>query len=51
MEKTDPRTLNQETQHELRKQVVRLRKKGMSNKEAAETAGISVSQASRVWQR
>lgn len=51
MEKIDSRTLNQETQHELRKQVVRLRKKGMSNAATAETVGISVSQASRVWQR
>jgi transposase len=51
MKKIDPRTLNQETQHELRKQIVRLRRKGMSNNEAAETVGISVSQASRVWQR
>ena len=51
MEKIDSRKLNQETQHELRKQVVRLRKKGMSNAATAETVGISVSQASRVWQR
>jgi len=50
MEKTDARTLNQETQYELRKQYIRLRKKGMSNQLAAETVGISKTRASSIWQ-
>ena len=51
MEKTDARRLNRQTQYELRKQVVRLRKKGMSNQMVAETLGINVSRASTIWQK
>lgn len=51
MENTDARTLNQQSQYELRKQVVRLRKKGMSNQMVAETVGINESRASTIWQK
>ena len=50
MDKIDARTLSPETQYELRKQLIRLRKKGMTNAEAAEIVGISASRASTVWQ-
>lgn len=51
MENTDARKLNQQTQFELRKQLVRLRKKGLSNKETAELVGISEPHASTIWQK
>ena len=51
MENTDARKLNQQTQYELRKQVVRLRKKGLSNKATAELVGISEPHASTIWQK
>jgi len=50
MEKTDARRLSPEVQFELRKQAIRLRKKGLKNKVVAETIGISVYHASRLWQ-
>jgi len=50
MNKTDTRTLSQETQYELRKSVVRLREKGLTNKLVAEVVGISISHASKIWQ-
>ena len=50
MEKIDARRLSPETQYELRKQYIRLRKKGMSNQLAAETVGLSVSRTSTIWQ-
>ena len=50
MEKVDARTLTPETQYETRKQVIRLRKKGFSNKDVAEGLGISSSHASTIWQ-
>ena len=50
MEKIDARRLSPETQYELRKQYIRLRKKGMSNQLAAETVGLSVSRTSTLWQ-
>jgi transposase len=50
MEKIDARRLSPDTQYELRKQYIRLRKKGMSNMLAAETVGLSVSRASKIWQ-
>jgi transposase len=49
MEKRDARHLSQDVQHELRKQVVRLRKKGMKNVAVAEIVGISVTYASTIW--
>lgn len=50
MENTDARKHSPETQYELRKQLIRLRKKGMSNQLAAETVGISETRASAIWQ-
>jgi len=50
MEKIDARRHSPATQYELRKQYIRLRKKGMSNQLAAETVGISKSRASTIWQ-
>lgn len=51
MEKKDARTHNQETQFELRKQVVRLRKKGLDNRSVAEMVGISATHCSTIWQK
>lgn len=50
MEKIDARRHNPATQYELRKQYIRLRKKGMSNQLAAETVGLSVTRCSNIWQ-
>lgn len=49
MEKIDARRLSPETQYEIRKQYIRLRKKGMSNQLAAETVGLNVSRTSTIW--
>jgi transposase len=51
METTDARKHNQQTQYELRKQIIRSRKKGMSNKAAADLVGISEAHASTIWQK
>ena len=51
MEKIDTRRLSQETQYELRKQVVRLRQRGKTNRETAEITGLSETYASTVWQK
>jgi transposase len=50
MEKTDTRKLSPETQYELRKQVVRLRKKGRSNQEISEIVGLYHTHVSTIWQ-
>lgn len=50
MKNTDARTLSPQTQYELRKQIIRLRKKGMANKDVAETIGTTPSHASAIWQ-
>lgn len=50
MEKTDTRKLNPETQYELRKQVVRLRKQGKSNQEISDTVGVCYTHVSTIWQ-
>jgi transposase len=50
MKSTDARTLSPQTQYELRKQVIRLRKKGMANKQVAEVVGTTQSHASAIWQ-
>lgn len=50
MEKIDARTLSPQTQFELRKQVIRLRKKGVPNKAVADIVGISETYASTLWQ-
>ncbi len=51
MEKIDARKHNQQTQYELRKQVVRLRKKGLANGEVAAIVGISETHASTIYRR
>jgi transposase len=51
MKTTDVRKLNQETQYELRKQVVRLREKGMDNQAIAEIVGFCPSHISTIWQK
>ena len=50
-EKRDARKLNAETKYELRKQVVRLKKKGMKGQEISELVGLGVVQISRIWQK
>ena len=45
----DARTHNQQTQYELRKQLVRLRKRGLANREVSEIVGISEAHASTIW--
>ena len=49
MGKIDARTHSPETQYEIRKQVIRLRKQGIPNKVLAEGVGISVGRASKIW--
>lgn len=51
MEKIDARTLTQEAQEALRKQIVRLRKAGRPNRDIAEIVGVSEAHCSRVWSR
>ena len=51
MENIDSRRHNQQTQYELRKQIVRLRKKGLKNSAVAEIVGITQSHASTIWQK
>jgi transposase len=51
MNTTDARKLNQETQHELRKQVIRLREKGHDNATIAEIVGLCPSHISTIWQK
>ena len=48
---TDARTLNQQAQYELRKQVVRLRKKGLDNKTISEIVGLSQSHVSTIGKK
>jgi len=50
MENTDARTLSPQTQYELRKLVIRLRKNGMPNQEVAKIVGIAETRASTIWQ-
>ncbi len=50
MEKIDARKHSPETQYEIRKQVIRLRKQGVRNKVLADGLGISVGRASKIWQ-
>jgi transposase len=51
MEKIDARKHSPATQYEIRKQVIRLRQKGLSNRDVAQGVGISESHASTIWQR
>ena len=49
MENIDARTLSPQTQFELRKQIIRLLKKGMTNTLVAEKVGTAESHASAFW--
>lgn len=51
MKTTDARKLNQQTQFELRKQVVRLKEKGKNNAEISEIVGLSQPHISTIWQK
>lgn len=51
MEKIDARKHSPKTQYEIRKQVIRLRKKGIANNEVADGLGISATRASTIWQQ
>lgn len=51
MEKTDARRHNPKTQFEIRKQVIRFRKQGISNKQVAEGLGITERTSSGIWQK
>jgi transposase len=51
MNTTDARTLNQQTQYELRKQVVRLREKGLDNKAISEIVGLCQSHVSTICKK
>lgn len=51
METIDARKHGQQTQYELRKQIVRLRKKGLAPKAVAEIVGISATHISTIWQK
>ena len=51
MNNFDARKLNQQTQYELRKQVVRLRKKGLDNKSISEIVGLSQTYVSTIWKK
>jgi len=50
MEMIDARKHSSETQYEIRKQVVRLRKQGLTSMAIAEGVGISAGRASKIWQ-
>jgi transposase len=51
MEKIDARTLNQEAQYQIRRQVVKLRKRGMKYKDIGEVVGITKTYACTVFKR
>jgi transposase len=51
MKTTDARKLNQQAQYELRKQVVRLRKKGLDNQSISEIVGLCQSHISTIWKK
>lgn len=51
MKTSDARNLNQQTQYELRKQVVRLREKGLDNKAISDIVGLSQTHISTIWKK
>jgi transposase len=51
MKKIDARTLNQEAQYQIRRQVVKLRKRGMKYKDIGEVVGITLTSACRIFKR
>lgn len=51
MEKIDARTLNQDAQYQIRRQVVKLRQHGMAYPEIAEIVGVAPTSACRIYKR
>ena len=51
MEKIDTRKKSQEVQRELRRQIVRLKKKGMTNKEVSEALEVSGRHVWMTWSK
>src|SRR4030043_1477279 len=51
MEKIDARTLNQEAQYQIRRQVIKLRKRGMKYKDIGEVGGITDTYACTIYKR
>jgi len=51
MKKVDARTLTKETQEQLRKQAIRLRKQGKSYKEIAEVVGVNDNTVWKWWKK
>lgn len=51
MEKTDARRASQDVQHQMRKQVVKLRQRGMKYSEIAEVVGVHANYACMVYKR
>jgi len=51
MEKIDARTLSQEAQYQIRRQVVKLRKRGMKYKDIGEVVGITPTYACKIFKR
>ena len=51
MEKIDARTLNQEAQYQIRRQVVKLRKRRMKYKDIAEVVGITPTYVCKIFKR
>ncbi len=49
MDRVDANKLAAEEQYQLRRQVVRLREKGMPNNKVAELLGLSQAHCSRIW--
>lgn len=51
MEKIDARTLNQEAQYQIRRQVVKFRRRGMKYKDIGEVVGITGPYACKIFKR
>jgi transposase len=51
MEKIDARTLNQEAQYQIRRQVIKLRKRGMKYKDIGEVVGITETYTCTIYKR
>jgi transposase len=51
MEKIDARTLNQEAQYQIRRQVIQLRKRGMKYQDIGEVVGITGTYACTIFKR
>jgi len=51
MEKIDARTLSQDAQYQIRRQVVKLRQRGMRYTEIADVVGVAPTHACRVYKR